>query len=224
MKEDDLLDAVWRFPAENTPRLMYADWLDERGGEENADHALYIRNAVELAGLTPCGHHWDDTITTPVAGCACCRCIDVNEEFENRALVSSRKWRPKQWLTVGPNLSIKTATYWHRGFIRTVNTSLSLATFMANSDDVFVHPVELVHLTNKYAHNSVSHPRQSQYTWLRHGDPQTTPWVVPKALWLKDIFDKPANTFEDARKQFSDALIRWGRKKFDDNRKKRNKR
>jgi uncharacterized protein (TIGR02996 family) len=42
-----LLAAILAHPGEDTPRLAYADWLDEQGGERNEQMAQYIRLAIE---------------------------------------------------------------------------------------------------------------------------------------------------------------------------------
>jgi uncharacterized protein (TIGR02996 family) len=49
---DALLRAIGEHPEEDTPRLMYADWLEENGQPERAD---FVRAQVELArpGLSP---------------------------------------------------------------------------------------------------------------------------------------------------------------------------
>jgi uncharacterized protein (TIGR02996 family) len=43
---DALLDAIWESPGDDTPRLVYADWLQEHGYET---YAAYIRICVEIA-------------------------------------------------------------------------------------------------------------------------------------------------------------------------------
>ncbi|QJW99599.1 TIGR02996 domain-containing protein [Frigoriglobus tundricola] len=43
---DALLRAIGEHPEEDTPRLMYADWLEEQGESDRAD---FVRNQVELA-------------------------------------------------------------------------------------------------------------------------------------------------------------------------------
>src|SRR5437762_3565851 len=49
MSDEAALSAAIRAnPEEDTPRLVYADWLDEQGGESNTDRAEYIRLAIEL--------------------------------------------------------------------------------------------------------------------------------------------------------------------------------
>jgi uncharacterized protein (TIGR02996 family) len=49
--EKALLAAVWAEPHDDTPRLAYADFLQEAGGEANAARAEYIRVQCELARL-----------------------------------------------------------------------------------------------------------------------------------------------------------------------------
>ena len=51
-----LLRAVIAQPAEDTPRLVYADWLDENG---DPDRAAFVRGQCALAGMEP----WDDGYT-----------------------------------------------------------------------------------------------------------------------------------------------------------------
>jgi uncharacterized protein (TIGR02996 family) len=52
---DAILAAIRDNPEEDTPRLMFADWLDEEGGEENAARAEFIRLQCELARLAEDG-------------------------------------------------------------------------------------------------------------------------------------------------------------------------
>ena len=44
-----LLAAICANPDEDTPRLAFADWLQEQGGKENILRADYIRGAIRLA-------------------------------------------------------------------------------------------------------------------------------------------------------------------------------
>lgn len=46
-----LYKAILQVPAEDTPRLIYADRLDEIGGESNAARADFIRSSIELHNL-----------------------------------------------------------------------------------------------------------------------------------------------------------------------------
>jgi len=54
--EKALLATIWEHPHEDTPRLMYADWLQENGQPERAE---FIRVQCEIARLD----EWDDRIT-----------------------------------------------------------------------------------------------------------------------------------------------------------------
>ena len=42
--EKALLAAIWEHPHEDTPRLMYADWLDEHGQPERAEFIRETQN------------------------------------------------------------------------------------------------------------------------------------------------------------------------------------
>jgi uncharacterized protein (TIGR02996 family) len=48
-EEQALLDEIARNPRDDTPRLVYADWLEERGDPR----AQYLRDEAELAALKP---------------------------------------------------------------------------------------------------------------------------------------------------------------------------
>jgi uncharacterized protein (TIGR02996 family) len=50
--EKALLAAIWSEPHEDTPRLAYADWLQETGLEANVARAEFIRLQCELAMLS----------------------------------------------------------------------------------------------------------------------------------------------------------------------------
>jgi uncharacterized protein (TIGR02996 family) len=50
-RREDLLRAIRDEPDEDAPRLVYADWLEEQGGPEEADRAEFIRVQVERARL-----------------------------------------------------------------------------------------------------------------------------------------------------------------------------
>jgi uncharacterized protein (TIGR02996 family) len=49
--EKALLAAIYANPLDDAPRLVYADWLDERGGAANSARAEFIRVQCELALL-----------------------------------------------------------------------------------------------------------------------------------------------------------------------------
>jgi uncharacterized protein (TIGR02996 family) len=53
--EKALLAAIWEHPHEDTPRLVFADWLQETGEPANVARAEFVRLQCELAELG-----WDD--------------------------------------------------------------------------------------------------------------------------------------------------------------------
>ncbi|MBN9120486.1 MAG: TIGR02996 domain-containing protein [Planctomycetes bacterium] len=48
--EDDFLRKLTESPADDTLRMIYADWLDELGGEESKKKAQFLRVTVRLMG------------------------------------------------------------------------------------------------------------------------------------------------------------------------------
>jgi uncharacterized protein (TIGR02996 family) len=69
--EKALFAAILAHPLEDTPRLAYADWLDEHGGEPNTHRAAFIRLSIKrdaaLAALDEADEprgRWADQATT----------------------------------------------------------------------------------------------------------------------------------------------------------------
>jgi uncharacterized protein (TIGR02996 family) len=54
-EEDSLLAAICAEPREDTPRLVFADWLSEQGGPVNVAWATLIRSQVQLANGVAAG-------------------------------------------------------------------------------------------------------------------------------------------------------------------------
>src|SRR6188768_3919841 len=50
---DVILSAILAEPDEDVPRLAFADWLDEHGGESERARAEFIRVQVEMARIPP---------------------------------------------------------------------------------------------------------------------------------------------------------------------------
>ena len=69
--EAALLRAICANPNEDTPRLAFADYLDENG---SADRAAFIRAQVELATLK------DDSMHRRELAFRCRQLLDANED------------------------------------------------------------------------------------------------------------------------------------------------
>jgi uncharacterized protein (TIGR02996 family) len=57
---DALYRAILAAPDEDTPRLAFADWLDEQGGQDNAFRADFVRTHCRLAREEPWSPGWRD--------------------------------------------------------------------------------------------------------------------------------------------------------------------
>ncbi|MCI0704756.1 MAG: TIGR02996 domain-containing protein, partial [Planctomycetia bacterium] len=52
-EEQSFLTAILAEPDDDTPRLVFADWLDERGTDDDKAHAALIRAQCQLEHLPP---------------------------------------------------------------------------------------------------------------------------------------------------------------------------
>lgn len=57
MNEQDFLEAILDTPADDALRLVYADWLEERGDEESSRKSWYLRITAEIPPGAP-PHRW----------------------------------------------------------------------------------------------------------------------------------------------------------------------
>ncbi len=103
--EDALLAAICATPADDTARLVFADYLQEHGGSVNAAWALFIRGQVELARA---GESCDPTAAARV------RLLDV--PF----------WRARWWVRLRFADARLACAEWVRGFPLSVSGSADL--------------------------------------------------------------------------------------------------
>lgn len=95
--EAALLRAICAHPDEDTPRLAFADYLDEHG---EADRAAFVRGQVELATLT------EDSLHRREVAFRCRQLLDANED---------------RWLD--PREAFQFDYGWSRGFVETFTTT-----------------------------------------------------------------------------------------------------
>jgi uncharacterized protein (TIGR02996 family) len=95
--ENALLRAIATNPDEDTPRLAYADYLEEHG---NADRAAFIRGQIEYACLK------EDTLHRREVAFKCRQLLDTHEE---------------EWLA--PRVAFKLDWAWSRGFVESFSTT-----------------------------------------------------------------------------------------------------
>src|SRR5262245_35526059 len=98
-EEQALLAEIAQRPGDDTPRLVYADWLDDHArGQEDHDRAEFIRlqcRAAEL-GTTGVDWHWD-----------------VDPDGREEALLKKHR---KRWLEVLPKWARRHGDRFDRGF------------------------------------------------------------------------------------------------------------
>ncbi|MCE9568183.1 MAG: TIGR02996 domain-containing protein [Planctomycetes bacterium] len=82
-EREALLAAIWAAPEEDTPRLVYADWLQEHGDDARAE---FIRVQIRLAGMTEHDTEWSELIT------------QERELLDNHRVDWLGDWAHAQWL------------------------------------------------------------------------------------------------------------------------------
>ncbi len=128
---DALYAAVLAAPDDDTPRLVYADYLDDTGARADAIRARFIRNQVALARAEPWSAEYDRL---------------------RRATAPVEDHYKKEWaadLEGGFGRGI----HFSRGFVAQVTCDLSR--FLSDSTRVFDrHPVRAVKFTTARAHGA----------------------------------------------------------------------
>ena len=185
-----LLRAVVERPADDAPRLVYADWLDDHGDPAWAE---FIRLQVAAAG-EPClnpealrGGRCDDP------GCRGCR------QFRDRAaeLGSTPGFAAGAWGDWEPPIA---GVWYERGFIEEV--SVVAERFVEAAGRLFaVQPIRGVRLSGRMPHLG---PREA--VWFRGPGARSTTSVLPEPVFdLLDPFSPAVDPSSAAYPTHSDA-------------------
>lgn len=146
--EDDFITAICEQPADDTLRLVFADWLDEVAGR-HTERAEFIRVQVELSRLPTCdaaGGIYCSTCQLPTGyGRYVKRCRGAVCRLRMREYYTSRRYLVWDWCRGIP------AGSWNkycRGFVESV--TCTVADFMAHAGAMFsTHPITRVTLTDR---------------------------------------------------------------------------
>ncbi len=125
--EEAFLQAIFTEPEEDTHRLAYADWLEERGGAAAQARAEFIRVQVELARLPA------DDARAP--------------ELRKR---EKKLWEANRsaWLETVPRSLRRRDLSFRRGFLEEIR--LTPAALLRHGDALFrLHPIRRVHLEER---------------------------------------------------------------------------
>jgi uncharacterized protein (TIGR02996 family) len=143
--EAELLGAVLAEPAEDAPRLAYADWLRQAGGESNAARAEFIRVQIEIEKL----HGDNDDRRWPQLARRESELLGrwrAAWERPLRDLLKPSMLQPTRWLKARL-FGQGGAWRYHRGFIEEIDTSASA--FVEEDGVLFGHaPIRRVVISN----------------------------------------------------------------------------
>src|SRR4051812_45648719 len=119
---DTFLQAIVEAPDDDAPRLIYADWLEDQGGDAGAGRAEFIRLQCARARLPA----WDPTARELA--------------WRERALLAEHE---RAW--VGPVRDLARRWSFRRGFVEEV--TLSAGVLLRRGAELFrLAPVRHVHL------------------------------------------------------------------------------
>lgn len=213
-----LMRAAIESPADDTPRLIAADWLEDNGRAERAD---FIRIQVEEARLHTCGCA-PSLFVRP--RCPVCALVKPLRRAGHKLLLGmTDAFRPAveySWAVLGrmPD-GDSPGSYVRRGFVEAVRCSLAM--WLAHGRAVAAaHPVEKVVLTDKRPRD-VRPVRWTLYWGMKStsigeiggaGDPHD---------WIPDEIARPLSriappywqwpTREAAEAMLSRACVAWAR-------------
>lgn len=201
---DDPLRAVLEFPADNFARLVYADWLEERGDRPARDRAKFIRAQVALAELPATECHKKGTSTawatyTPWCRCPVCK-LRMAEYYSGRRYITwdwprevvqpITEQQVQDIVAAGGRLSeaAHVQTAFERGFINAIR--LPLDVFHEHAERIFgLCPVERVDLTDQGPFNPGTRLRpfnsgNHRWGWTSERDYEFgAQWVLPHGIF-----------------------------------------
>lgn len=133
--ESEFLRDIIANKKDNTPRLIYADWLDENNQE---DRANYIRLQVEKSTIVPCHSYKDMGLLRPVGACYCRYCV-ISLESQALFIKYQRDWIENLGGILGISLKLE------RGFISKIH--MSAKQWMESYEKIVdSYPIEVIEL------------------------------------------------------------------------------
>lgn len=216
---DALLLAIAADPAEDTHRLVFADWLEENGEPARAEF-VRVQCGVGSNRSRCCqGEAWVYNQFGERTDCH--RCRSTGERDRELLFLHCRDWLraelPSQWMmshwspntsvpyfVAGPNQFVNVG--YARGFVSRVE--LPTAAFLNNAEALFqAHPITEVWLTDREPRmfGSLTDPA---YTWDTDARDRESPSTIPNALWRYVGFLSAVQ----AREWLSNQCVDYGRK------------
>lgn len=229
----EFLKDIWANLEDNTPRLIFSDWLTEQGDS----YGEYIRLQLKIEKLPPCSSFIYSCEELGLVMCPECKEWESLSSQVDKLVPDIPKW-------IGCVLPSDTKVQWKRGFIYKVDYCSLKDWIEIGPTLVERHPIERIEI-----HDKIAEPRNSEVVgvgatrWLdcRWFSPSPTfttenwnMWgVAPYALTAPflpcDIWEfllgykekgdvltpffKEYATSEGAQKALEKACIAWARKK-----------
>jgi len=123
-----LLRAIRADPADDFPRLLYADWCEENGQDERAEYVRHMVTVVPSLKWGQCSKCLSAEMCEPATGHPVCTCDPQWRRAVERGRETLRGGHPERgWIWAGPPLNmIPNATFtYRRGFIWRVRCPLA---------------------------------------------------------------------------------------------------
>jgi uncharacterized protein (TIGR02996 family) len=186
--EAGLLRAILDDPADDTPRLILADWFDETGQSERAE---FIRRQIEHA------RHWPSHAETD--GCSCASCRNF------RRCGSLLRDHP-EWAEPARSPAITFRAY--RGFVETLTIRTEM--LLQHADAIFAgQPVTRVLLADRQPARVANVP--ARWAWFHHDEYGVDRSALLPAVLMGEerrmTFRTPTAAWEWA----SRTCVAWGR-------------
>jgi uncharacterized protein (TIGR02996 family) len=216
---DGFLDAICADPDDDTPRLVYADWLEEHGEPERAEF-IRCQCLVERWASTPGDHEGG-----AAAGATLARAQQLLRADGFPPALPFRHvlhcFQDSELTPLDPGCAV---AVWRRGFVASV--TLSCADWLKHGPTVVAcQPVESVTLSDRGPGDPAG-VHSVGFLWLpwprprdaapgaRFWTPRSRPDVLPWPLYeaVCECRDKNvAETDDDCRRWLSAGCVRWGR-------------
>lgn len=193
-----MLAAIIDRPDDDTPRLAYADWLDDQG---EADRAAFIRAQVEYARIPECVIIGGDQPCCP--RCSALERSQVIRESLSTVdgITQANGWH---WSVLLPHTGSNGDVAWSRGFVESV--TCSAADWLAHADGILAaHPVRRVRLADRPGYligMTVGDQRLYRFRGVERSLPAAwgdtsdqTVMALLKAEWSGVAFELPEATF-----------------------------
>lgn len=163
--EAGLLDDIIANPADDVPRLIYADWLEEHGQEERAE---FIRVQIEL---TQCPDPFDNRELSILYRAPAFLDFPGTKQDDFG-------WNGTGSTEIEYDSGVKTV--FRRGFLTEVHAPFAvLAKHLPRL--VWEHPIERVRVTDREPHQFTTHAEWGRWPGYPGEDPKHT---IPEDIWL----------------------------------------